>query len=277
MRIRSIRPEFWSSEDIARLDWHHRLVYIGLWSYVDDNGVGRDVERLIVSALFPLDASLTEASVRTHGALKALDVGGQITRYTVDGRPYLHITAFSTHQVISRPSRGRYPLPTSENAVTHRDLSEPSVSPHANALIGEGEKGRRGEGEKVKYSSAPADAGAAPTSRFDEFWSLYPRKQAKGDARKAWAAAIKREDQDVIIDGLRRLLPWFESQDKAAGDYRPTAGPWLRQERWTDELTPERAPAGRAQQANEAVYATWDRQIEERRQAGLEPPLEITA
>ncbi len=170
MRIRSIRPEFWSSDDIARLDWHHRLVYIGLWSYVDDNGVGRDVERLIVSALFPLDASLREASVRTHGALKALNEGGQITRYTVDGRPYLHITAFSTHQVISRPSRGRYPLPTCENAVTHGALSEPSVSPHANAPIGEGEKGRRGEGENVKNSSAPATAGAPPKpARFDEF------------------------------------------------------------------------------------------------------------
>ena len=51
MRIRSIRPEFWASEDVAAMDWHTRLVYIGLWSYVDDNGVGRDLVPLIVAAV----------------------------------------------------------------------------------------------------------------------------------------------------------------------------------------------------------------------------------
>ena len=89
MRIRSIRPEFWTSEDVAAMDWHTRLVYIGLWSYVDDNGVGRDIERLITTDLFALDDDLTEASVRVHGALKHLNTHGQITRYSVDGRRFL--------------------------------------------------------------------------------------------------------------------------------------------------------------------------------------------
>ena len=145
MRIRSIRPEFWSSEDIAALDWHERLVYIGLWSYVDDNGVGRDVERLIVTELFPLDDDLTEASVRVHGALKSLEAGGQVTRYRVKGKRYLHIAAWEKHQKINRPTAGRYPLPTSSDAEIHEPLSESSVSPHANTSLGEGEKGRRGE------------------------------------------------------------------------------------------------------------------------------------
>ena len=153
MRIRSIRPEFWSSEDIAEMDWHTRLVYIGLWSYVDDNGVGRDVERLIVAELFPLDASLSEASLRTHGALMYLAERGHITRYTVEGKPFLHISTFHEHQRINRPSAGRYPLPTSPNAETHGVLTEHSVSTHANAPLGEGEKGRRGEEEKGRGSA----------------------------------------------------------------------------------------------------------------------------
>ena len=163
MRIRSIRPEFWSSEDIAAMDWHSRLVYIGLWSYVDDNGVGRDNERLIVAALFPLDTdppegdsvrthgALTEASLRTHGALMQLETGGQITRYEVNGKRYLHIVAWDTHQKINRASASRYPLPvtcgnTTPGTTTHGALSEPSVSPHAKRSLGEGETGRRGEG-----------------------------------------------------------------------------------------------------------------------------------
>ena len=147
MRIRSIRPEFWSSEDIAEMDWNTRLVYIGLWSYVDDNGVGRDDERLIVADLFPFEAALTECSVRVHGALKHLNTHGQITRYSVDGRRFLHIAAWNRHQKINRPTEGHYPLPTSDNAEPHGALTEPSVSAHANAPLGEGEKGRRGEGD----------------------------------------------------------------------------------------------------------------------------------
>ena len=40
MRIRTIKPEFWRSDDITALGWATRLLFIGLWSYVDDNGVG---------------------------------------------------------------------------------------------------------------------------------------------------------------------------------------------------------------------------------------------
>ena len=50
MRIRSIKPDFWRSDDLDRLDWHTRLVYIGLWSYVDDNGVGREKAALLRQA-----------------------------------------------------------------------------------------------------------------------------------------------------------------------------------------------------------------------------------
>ena len=33
-----------AQRDIANLNWDARLVFIGLWSYVDDNGVGKDID-----------------------------------------------------------------------------------------------------------------------------------------------------------------------------------------------------------------------------------------
>ena len=33
MRIRSIKPEFWRSDDITALSLEDRLLFIGLWSY----------------------------------------------------------------------------------------------------------------------------------------------------------------------------------------------------------------------------------------------------
>jgi 5-methylcytosine-specific restriction endonuclease McrA len=72
MRIRTIKPEFWTSEDIAALDWDARLIFIGLWSYVDDNGVGRDVEKLILADLFPLEDDPRETLARLCARVTAL-------------------------------------------------------------------------------------------------------------------------------------------------------------------------------------------------------------
>ena len=158
MRIRSIRPEFWSSEDIAAMDWTTRLVFIGLWSYVDDNGVGRDVEKLIVADLFPLEDDPRDTLATVSRSLARLSDGGQITRYTADGRPYLHINAWSKHQRIDKAAKSRYPLPTSDNAEPRETVATPSRDPLDISPIGEGEKGRRGEGEK----GTSADADTAP-------------------------------------------------------------------------------------------------------------------
>jgi hypothetical protein len=240
VRIRSIRPEFWSSEDIAKMDWHTRLVYIGLWSYVDDNGVGRDLERLIVADLFPLDEDLTEASLRVHGALKHLQTHGQITRYTVDGKPFLHVTAWDTHQKVNRPSGSRYPLPTCDDAVPHGALTEPSLSPHDSLSAGEGEKGRRGEGEKAPRGDAD----------FDDFYAAYPKKVGKGAALKAWKAATKKATVSDITAGLKAYLPIWATTDP---QFIPNPATWLNQERWADEVRPTKPAAT----GDEPYWSNW--------------------
>jgi len=225
MRIRSIRPEFWSSEDITALPWNYRLIFIGLWSYVDDNGVGRDVEKLIVADLFPLEENQTAALKQIRGALTELSSRGLVTRYTVDGKPFVHVTTFSTNQVINRPSRGRYPLPTSENAELAVTLTEGSVSPHVNEVIGEGEKGRRGE---VKTRpSAHAD------DEFEAFWKLYPRRVSKGQAAKAYAAALKKTGAPAILAAITAQVPKLTAVSDPK--FIPMPATWLNGERWLDE------------------------------------------
>jgi len=154
MRIRSIRPEFWTSEDIKALAWDSRLIFIGLWSYVDDNGVGRDVEKLITGALFPLEDDPRDTLAKVSRALATLSERGMVSRYTVEDKPYLHITSWATHQRIDKAAKSRYPLPTCENADPRDTLATPSRDLREGSPIGEGEKGRRGEGEK-RLSLAP--------------------------------------------------------------------------------------------------------------------------
>lgn len=111
MRIRSIKPEFWRSQDVADLPRDIRLLWIGLWSYVDDNGVGIDDFRQIAADLFALEDDPMEAREFVREGLATLSRGLRLTRYTVDGVSYIHITNWEKHQRVDRPNKERYPKP----------------------------------------------------------------------------------------------------------------------------------------------------------------------
>ena len=89
MRIRTIKTEFWRSDDIAALALEDRLLFIGLWSYVDDSGIGIDKVAHICADLFAADLSEspTEVLARVQGGLSRLRDQGLIVRYVVDGKP----------------------------------------------------------------------------------------------------------------------------------------------------------------------------------------------
>lgn len=148
MRIRSIKPEFWRSDDIAALSWDDRLLFIGLWSYVDDNGVGRDEEKLITADLFALDQSFPETLGKVSGGLQRLSAANLIERYTVGGRDFLHIVTWDKHQRVHHPNPGRYPLP--KDGVTRGTGDSPETLPRDSREIpetlppGTGEQGNRG-------------------------------------------------------------------------------------------------------------------------------------
>ena len=89
---------------------------------------------------------------------------------------------------------------------------------------------------KERSSNAPSPPPAAG-ERFDDFWRLYPRKVGKGQAQKAWKAAIKADDPAQILAGLRAQLPSLAMQRRTDGDYRPYPATWLNGERWADEPT----------------------------------------
>ena len=163
MRIRTIKPEFWASEDIAALDWPTRLLFIGLWSYVDDNGVGRDLPKLVVADLFPLEEDPRDTLATVSRGLQTLSERRLITRYTVAGRPFLHITTWDRHQRIDRPAKPRYPLPTCDDAVSRDTLATPSRDLRDSLDAVPGEQGNRGTGEQGKPNASRSGRRASPT------------------------------------------------------------------------------------------------------------------
>lgn len=126
MRIRTIKPAFWQSETIALLDDTTRLVFIGLWNYVDDHGKGIDNAALVRAALFPLeDRTLAEL----ERCLVAIAGAGLICRYEAGGKRLLHVCSWREHQKVNRPYPSGLPDPVhcarSERAVNGHGASCP--------------------------------------------------------------------------------------------------------------------------------------------------------
>lgn len=70
-------------------------------------------------------------------------------------------------------------------------------------------------------------------ANFEEFWKVYPRREAKGGARRAYLAALKRgATHEQIMAGARRYAAKRAGQDK---QYTAMAQTWLNQDRWLDE------------------------------------------
>ena len=176
MRIRSIKPEFWSSPDIAALSDSDRLLFIGLWSYVDDHGRGRDDIALIVAALYPHDmvANPLDTVAKVRDGLARLSEADLILRYTVASRTYFLVTGWSKHQRVDKPKASRIPAPEEEGTTTfpQNDANRETVATIRDTVAtppdilapGTGEQGNRGT---VKRSATPIFAPSktpAPTS-----------------------------------------------------------------------------------------------------------------
>ena len=276
MRIRSIKPEFWRSDDIDALAIPDRLLFIGLWSYVDDNGVGLFSLKDIAADLFAGDMARDsqETLQRVSEGLGTLSRHGLIEVYRVDDKDYLHVTHWSRHQKITHPGKVRYPLPDkgSEPPLTlfAETLQRPSGdSPAWNR--GTGEQGNRGtvppiapQGGRSESEPETHEPTSEPTRSFEQFWSLYPNHDYPDAAVREFKRVLRRTGTErvtlvALLQGAQMLRD--EHRDPR---YIPTASKWLHDGGWKNRPKPraqQRAPAhSRSQQnqdANAALIAKY--------------------
>ena len=106
-RIRTIKPSIFSSETVCAWQIPVRWTFAGLFTYVDDFGRGRDETRLIKSELYPLDDAMTIKKIDQH--LSLISAKGPLCHYKVAGQRLIHITSWTEHQRVSRPTPSKFP------------------------------------------------------------------------------------------------------------------------------------------------------------------------
>ena len=235
MRIRSIKPEFWSSPDIAALSDADRLLFIGLWSYVDDRGRGRDDVALIVAALFPHDmvANPRDTVAKVRDGLARLSEANLILRYTVASRTYFLVTGWGKHQRVDKPKASRIPEPTEEENGTFpqddaiRDIvakvRDDDATPRDTLAPGTGEQGNRGTGEQGNSEAIDdVDLRAVedPRPDVDAVCDAMAASVQRRTGRAPRITATWRTQARLMIDRdgrsveeITRVIDWAEGND----------------------------------------------------------------
>lgn len=260
-RIRTIKPEFPQSESMGRVSRDARLLFVELWTLVDDSGRARGNSRMLASLLFPYDS---DAPDLIGGWLEELEREGCIVRYTAgpDGSSYVAVNRWQEHQRIDKPSKSKVPPPPDPSSRKPREDSRTFPDGSEKLLVGPGpgpgsedQDQRTGKGPRTKEDSselAPPPAEPSVTTdneeppEFPEFptvgrkngprrWTLteqvirrlqeaYPGVDVIAECRKAYAWAMANPKRQKTATGMEAFLnSWCSRVQNQGGSAR--AGP----------------------------------------------------
>lgn len=169
-RIRTIKPEFWTSEQVMDCSTNARLLFIGLWNFCDDAGRMAASARRIKASVFPSD-DFSSDDVRRM--IDELSANGLLHLYVVDGIEYLCVTGWR-HQKIDKPQTSKLPPPPDP------------TSPNGRRTFGVGREGNGEEGKGRERKNLGPAAEPHPTLQVAQ-----PASEPVDDTAKAAAAPAR--------------------------------------------------------------------------------------
>ena len=190
-RIRTIKPEFFTSEDIVSLSPYARLLYIALWCEADKEGRMAWKPRTFKMRYLPAD------DVAIDALCSEIIEAGLVKLY---GDGYAYIPAFHAHQHINpRESASQIPEPPESDAQATRKPRVVDASGTREARDSDAQAGREGKGKEV----LDAAQGAAPTRgyRLPNDWVLpKPWGDWALEEFKTWTPDVVRVEADKFRD-----------------------------------------------------------------------------
>ena len=228
-RIRTIKPEFFTSADIVSLTPLARLFYVALWCESDREG------RLPWSIKTLKLRYLPGDNCDVHELAQELIDAELIVLYEVDGKEYAEIPGFVRHQVINNRE--------SESVIPPRVVQSGDASGTRAARVkAEGKEGREGKGREDASRDAgdgddddqiliPLSDGSEyeiPLADIAEWEQAYPRIDVIGELRKARAWARANPAQRKTRRGASKFLNGWLSRSaerkQANGTVVPITG-----------------------------------------------------
>ncbi len=206
-RIRSIKPEFWSSEQVVECSLSARLLFVGMWNFCDDGGVHPASSKRLKMEVFPADDFTTE---QVGVMVAELLDQGLVGEFEHEGVIYWFITGWK-HQKIDRPNY-RYPQPNSTNVRRSIDDQSPPEW-----------KGGDVEGKGVEGKGRGAFAPAL--SQVVEFAKAHGRPECAEAFFNYWDGLNWMKKQQPIVHWDSEFRLWCGRQTRMDAEKAERAPP----------------------------------------------------
>jgi len=227
MRIRTIKPEFYTHEVLFELEQETgmpiRVAFTGLWCIADREGRFKWQPRRIGAQILPYDG------VDFSRVLDALLTRGLIQKYESQGEYFGHIPTFNKHQVINNREReSELPSP-SESSICDASGTRGARVGHAGKAEGKGMEGNGTEGKGKDNMSGYPDA-------VEQIWKEYPQTGRARSTRKKVHTQWKAMPKDSLDQVLHAIRAWSKSHNwqKDGGQFVPALDRWLRDRGYED-------------------------------------------
>lgn len=222
-RIRTVKPEFWTSEQLAECTPIARLLFIGLWSFCDDNGIHPASVPRLKMEVFPAD-DYTRAQIGEM--VEELVNAGLLKPYKVQGEQFWKVTGWH-HQKIDQPTF-KHPLPDGTLPPNvRRRFAEPD-SPDVQRTFDERSppegKGEEGKGkEKIKgVQSSPSDDQPSPQPLILDNVTKHPASDVVQTVLASYHEALPNCQAIAVMNSKR--LKRIQLADKLARALCKTQG-----------------------------------------------------
>lgn len=171
-RIRSIKPEIWTSEQFVELSPITRLLFIGMWNFCDDRGIHPASFKSLKMQIFPGDDDITISQIEK--SINEIMAQGLIIEYTEDSRKYWIVTGWH-HQKIDRPNNKYLSSIKDISTIIRRSFDDQTPEER----IGEDRRGKEGREGKENFTQKINNLlGEFPIEDFieeiksDEEWTM---------------------------------------------------------------------------------------------------------
>lgn len=182
-RIRTVKPEFWTSGQVMRVSRDARLLFIGLLNFADDHGRGDSDPYALLARVFPGDRDMTPESVLR--LLSELSTNALLVVYESSGRPLYEIPKFKDHQKIDKPSAPKYPPPGKNEIINVYNVWKLGFDEHSTSpplvLATEGKGKGKGKGKEEETDMSTSDFALLPSE---------PKKQTELQRREEIATRV---------------------------------------------------------------------------------------
>ena len=148
-RIRYLKPDFFTDEDIAELPDKIKIFYMGLWCYADKAGRIEDRSKKLKVEIMPYAKKFdSEKALEELTHPKKTTGRPFILRYNIDGERFIQIIAWGKNQKPHKTEReSEIPAPPKELLTVKYPLSNGGLTSYMGKGKGKGKGTDKGEGE----------------------------------------------------------------------------------------------------------------------------------